>query len=165
VLWWGRSSLQDNYKSRVRVGDFFRNKFSKSVGLPASAAYYISAALHKDPQASFNMGIAYARGEGVPRDQKISELFFSDSVKHEKKGSLAVGITRKWLNFLSFLRKYKSLLLILVPLWAVVFAVILGLLLVWDSMDNVGLPVPRERLFQRNPIVHIPPPRPQPNPE
>lgn len=148
------------------MGKYFKSRLDPSVGLPASAAYYVSAALHKDAQANYNMGIAYARGEGVPRDLKISELFFLDSLKHEKKGAFAINVTRKWLSLLHFLRKYRKLLLILVPLWATVFAMIIGLLLVWDSLDNVGLPVPREQIVRRNQAVNpVPVPPPQPNPE
>ena len=82
----------------MRTGDYFF-KSGGELGLAASAANYVSAALRKDPQANFNMALAYSYGSGVPVDRELAGLFFQDTIKFDKRAAWPIFFTKLWIGW------------------------------------------------------------------
>ena len=136
MVWWNRSSLQGNYKSRIRVGDYFHSMFEhKPLGYAAAAAHYLSSALHKTPQASYNMAICYKQAKGVPKDTELSELFMADVLRFDKTGTAKwpVYLTQRYFGVVEWVGRYGLVILLVLVIWLFLFTVMVGVLLIYDT--------------------------------
>lgn len=127
--------MQGNYKSRIRVGDHFHYHFKPcTLGKAAAAAHYLSSALHKTAQASYNMALCYMVGRGTPKDSELADLFMTDVLKFDKEGKAKwpVLLTRRYFAVKEWYRRYGWIVVMMVLLWVVLFTLMVGALLLWE---------------------------------
>mgnify|MGYP002789289932 CR=1 FL=1 len=143
----------------MRTGDYFF-KSGGELGLAASAANYVAAALRKDPQANFNMALAYTHGSGVPVDRELAALFFQDTIKFDKRAAWPIFFTKLWIGWrdtftLDTLTSFLMVILIVVIVVSGTFVYTRHTIRLRRRLQG---PVRNEDIRQENPIVERGPP-------
>eukprot|EP00181_Compsopogon_caeruleus_P004728 CAMPEP_0184690120 /NCGR_PEP_ID=MMETSP0312-20130426/31042_1 /TAXON_ID=31354 /ORGANISM="Compsopogon coeruleus, Strain SAG 36.94" /LENGTH=706 /DNA_ID=CAMNT_0027147561 /DNA_START=54 /DNA_END=2171 /DNA_ORIENTATION=- len=98
------SARQGNVQSLVRVGDLMydiRKDFEKA------AQMYRQASSKKNAEATFNLGVMYFLGKGVPLDLEMSKRFFEECMELSDQSAKEAYVPS--LLALFFLRNFVSL--------------------------------------------------------
>jgi hypothetical protein len=107
TFYYYRSAIMNNSASRKKVGDAY---FRLGDHVAAVAHYVLSARSDKpDPEALFNLGLAYETGVGLNLDLWSAMDMYSVSLSHGKSGKLAISIVMIRLRvkiFVQSIRKY-----------------------------------------------------------
>ena len=105
LIYWTRSSKQNNFDSMVKMGDYYLAGLGTAVSHENAAACYQAAAeTLQSAQAMWNLGWMHENGVGIEQDFHLAKRFYDQALETNKEAYLPVKLSlwklrwRSWWN-------------------------------------------------------------------
>jgi SEL1 protein len=103
LIYWTRSSKQNNFDSTVKLGDYYLAGFGTEQDYDkASACYSAAAEGHHSAQALWNLGWMHENGVGVGQDFHMAKRYYDLSLETNEEAYLPVKLSLIKLRMRSF---------------------------------------------------------------